>query len=109
MSSIHPKGRRVLVKPDEVESTVKMQLGDGQFVEFELAQDRKLERSAVMKGTVEEVGHLAWKDFSDETPWCQPGDRVMWAPFSGQRIKDPVTDEYYVIMNDEDILGTLDK
>lgn len=106
---IHVRGRRVLVKPDEIENKVVFRTDDGQAIEFELAQDRKLERASVMKGTIIEVGHLCWKDFVDDQPWCNPGDWVMYSPYAGQFITDPMTKEKYLVMNDEDIIGTLDR
>jgi co-chaperonin GroES (HSP10) len=96
---IHVKGRRVLVLPDEIEETT-----EGGII---IAQDKKLERSGIMKGTVVSIGHLAWKDFTDETSWAEIGDWVLYAPYSGQRIKDPITKQFYVVMNDEDVIGTL--
>lgn len=98
---LHVKGRRVLVKPDPVED-----ISEGGII---LSIDKRLERTAVMKGTVLEIGHLCWKDFTDETPWCQVGDWVMYSPYAGQIIKVPGTKEEILVMNDEDILGTIDR
>lgn len=98
---IHVKGRRVLVSPDPIEET-----SQGGII---LAQDKKMERAAVMRGTVLEVGHLCWKDFTDETPWCEVGDWVMYSPYAGQVIVDPVTKEKVLVMNDEDVIGTIDR
>lgn len=96
--NIQVKGRRLLVKPDEITTKVGM---------FEIPTDKKLERAGQMRGTIVSVGHLCWKDFSDETPWCKEGDWVQYVRYAGATIEDPVTKIDYHVMNDEDVVAVL--
>jgi co-chaperonin GroES (HSP10) len=92
------KGRRLLVKPDEINTKIGS---------FEIAVDRKMERAGQHRGTVVSIGSLCWKGFEDETPWCQVGDWVQYVRYAGQTVEDPVTKEEYHVMNDEDLVAVL--
>lgn len=95
-------GHRVIVQPDKV--VVKSKGG------IILQIDEKREQASAQKGTVMAVGDMAWKNaaygFGIEgwKPWCKPGDRVFFARYAGKQFRDDEhPDEYFVILNDEDI------
>lgn len=100
MTTMQVLGRRLLVKPDEV----NLKVGS-----FEIVSDKKLERAGQHRGVVAAVGHLCWKDFSDETPWCKEGDWIQYVRYAGATIEDPVTKENYHVMNDEDVVAVLQR
>lgn len=89
------KGYRLLVKPDEIETTT-----EGGIV---VVMDEDKAKIAQMYGKVVQVGSECWHDFKDKQ-WCKEGDRVAWSKFAGKFITDPETAEEYVILNDEDVL-----
>lgn len=109
---IRPVGHRVIVKPDSVEvmseSGIVISLGS------------KREESAQETGTVVAVGNQAFKSFCWYTdkegntvwgePWCKEGDRIAHVKYAGggNRIKDYVTGEEFIIINDSDIKAVLD-
>ncbi len=97
---IKPVGYRVLVKADPVQ-----EMSEGGIIIA--GYDKKLERAGQMTGTLVAIGHLAWTQFQNETPWAKVGDRVMYARYSGKIVEDHVTKEDYVILNDEDITSVL--
>lgn len=97
--NIHTKGYRVLVKPDEIEET-----SEGGII---LVQDRKLERAGQVRGTLVQVGELAWSE--SDKPWAEVGDWVLYARYAGMTLDDPITGEQYHVMNDEDIIAVLDR
>ena len=92
-------GHRVIVKPDLVEMKSK-----GGIL---LAVDEKREQAAAQRGTVIDIGEMAWKNplygFGLEgwAPWCKVGDRVFFARYSGKLFRDG--DELFSVLNDEDI------
>lgn len=101
MVNIFPKGYRILVKPDAVEETY----GESKLV---VVEDKRIAKAANVKGTVVAMGSLAYKGFAeDPTPWCEVGDRVLYSQYAGKFIEDPITEEEYVILNDEDIIATI--
>ena len=96
---IHPRGWRILIKPDDIETVTA---GGIHFI-----QDEKLERAAQMKGHIVAVGEAAWDKY--ETPWGEVGDYVLYSKHAGKHVEDPVTKEIYVVMNDEDLIATLEE
>jgi co-chaperonin GroES (HSP10) len=101
--AIVPLGFRVLLKPDEVERTSK-----GGIV---LAVDENKERIAQEYGVVVAVGPLAWKSYDKTSgkwigePWVKAGDKVIYSRYGGKFIKEQGSEEWYVVINDEDILA----
>jgi co-chaperonin GroES (HSP10) len=97
---IIPTGYRILVKPDDIEKVTK-----GGIV---LVTDEKLERAAQHVGTIVAIGKQAWKAFSkkyDGAPWASVGDRIIYSKYAGKYVKDPETQEQFVILNDEDVVA----
>ena len=98
--AIRVKGDRVLVKPDMVE--LKTQAG------LIIAADKKIEQAGQQYGTVVAVGPEAWDDRKE--PFAEVGDYVLYSQYAGKVVHDPAdNNEGYVIMNDVDILATLDR
>ena len=105
-------GHRVLVRKDrleEIDPTYKKAKAAGIEIPKEF-REAKLEQNAVDRGTVVMIGPLCWTaPVGDGTAWCEIGDRIIFAKYSGSylRGKDIGDDEEYMIINDEDVLGVL--
>jgi co-chaperonin GroES (HSP10) len=100
-------GHRLSIRPDkfeELDENIKSAKAAGIIVEVE-SRDR--EQKAVDTGIVIDIGFSAFRDFTGETKWCQIGDHVAYAKYSGKWVKDPVTGEEILIINDEDIICAL--
>lgn len=103
MLKIKAVGHRVIVKADPIEVKTKT----GLYV----AVDEKRELAGAQKGTVYDVGTMAWKNtlygfgLDGWEPWCKVGDRVYFARYSGKLIRDLVdgVEETYFVLNDEDV------
>lgn len=94
VSGINPQGYRVLIMPLEIEEKTS----SGIIVTT--SENREREQMANTTGEVIAVG--------DEcNGWCKPGDRVVFGKYSGLLYlgKDEKT---YRLVNDEDIVATLD-
>ena len=98
---IQVTGCRVLVKP------FKIQEHDKLFASAKKAgivlpdfSERK-EQVNVDRGTVLEIGTSVNKDYIGDT---KVGDVVGFAKFGGKYIHDPVDDEVYLVINDEDVI-----
>ena len=52
------------------------------------------------------VGSTAFKDYGGEA-WCKEGDLVAYARYGGKLIKDPKTQEDFLVLNDEDIIAII--
>jgi co-chaperonin GroES (HSP10) len=101
MKMLNPCGHYVLVKPDEVEK--KSEAG------IILAIDERLHRNAMDKGTIISIGSNAWKAYDDGHPWGVVGDKIYYAKHAGRFVKDPETDEEFVLLNDEDVQVVITK
>lgn len=101
-------GHRIIVKPDPVEEKTA-----GGIV---LAVDTKRERAGAQKGTVIDIGPLAWTNeilFGKSTkPWCKVGDRVFFARYGGKMLnlnEDTTQEEdWVVVLNDEDLQALIE-
>lgn len=104
--SLVPCGHRILVKPqriEDVDSAYKSAKNAGIILQ---ESHEQLQQAAVDKGTVVALGSTAYKDFGG-TPWCEVGDLVAYARYGGKVVKDPETQEDFLILNDEDIICKL--
>jgi len=103
MLKIKAVGHRVIIKADPVEEVTR-----GGIV---LSVDTKRESAAAQKGTVVDIGEMAWKNelygFGKPgwIPWCTIGDRVYFARYSGKLIRDikKGQETNYFVINDEDV------
>jgi co-chaperonin GroES (HSP10) len=95
VSGINPQGWRILIKPLEIEEKT-----DWGFV-VSTGEMSVREQLANTTGEVIEVG-------PECNTWCKAGDRVVFAKYSGLMYlgKDNVQ---YRVVNDEDIVATLDE
>jgi co-chaperonin GroES (HSP10) len=96
---ITPRGHRILVLPDEVETKTKSGIITStgiQVMREELAQ---------VDGIVVEMGNTCFSDQPEA--WCKVGDRIVFGKYSGIiRIgKDGKT---YRIVNDLDVVATIE-
>ena len=96
-------GHRVLIKPDQVQLEKKV----GSIVIPDI-DGKRAKQAAGVTGVVVEIGDTCWKEFGGE-PWCQVGDRVLYAKYAGVSIEDDNHEQQYVILNDEDILSVISK
>jgi len=96
---IIPAGYRVLVKADPIETVSK-----GGIVVVASLEDEKMERAAQTNGTLVAIGMTVWEN---SVPWAKIGDRVTYIRHAGKPQIDPITEEEYVIINDEDILSII--
>lgn len=97
---INPKGPRVLVLPDEVETKT----ASGIITSVGAAAMR--EELAQVDGIVIAMGNTCYHDQPD--PWCKVGDRVIFGKYSGI-IRDGKDGKKYRVINDLDVVATLDK
>lgn len=98
---INIKGHRVLVKPDPIEEVT-----EGGIVLVH--QDENAVKAATTEGTVVAVGSTAWKDEGlGGKPWAFIGDRIIYSKFAGKHVGS--TDDPYLVLNDEDVLATLEE
>lgn len=104
---LKPLGPRVVVKPDdftEVDPVYEAAKKAGLIIK----QDKR-EQEAVVKGTVIEVGSMAYHPpVGDGTPWVKAGDRIYYAKFAGKDIVDPETGEEFLLLNDEDVCALIE-
>ena len=99
---INPKGHRIIIKPDKVEDT-----SAGGII---LQVDEKLEKAGIQRGVLVAVGDQAWKAFSTDftgEPWANVGDYIYYSRYAGKIQIDPIDDEEYMILNDEDVLSVI--
>ena len=99
-SGINPKGHRVLVLPEEIEtktaSGIITTIGSQQLRE-ELAQ---------VDGIVVAMGNTCYTDQAET--WCKVGDRVVFGKYSGI-IREGKDGKKYRIINDLDVVATIEE
>lgn len=92
------RGYRILVKPDDVETTY----GDSNIV---IVMDERLEKAAQQTGVVVGVGHTCYR--GDSEPWCGVGDRILFSKHAGRFVVDPDSGEELMVMSDTDCLTVI--
>lgn len=98
---VRPRGNRVIIEQDKLEETYG---NSGIVVKLE---NEAAEQAGIISGTVLAIGEACWDQWPE--PWAEVGDKVYFAKFAGKKIPDPVNEEMYLIMNDIDIIATIDK
>lgn len=98
-SGIHPKGHRILIRPEQVKSTT----ASGIIVHTESQKER--EALGQMYGIVVEMGASCYHDTVE--PWCSVGDRVSFGRYSGL-IYTGVDGDTYRVINDLDVVAIVD-
>ena len=98
-------GYRLLIKPDDVETSHEVK---GTDIKIAIAVDEKLYKATMSVGTVIDIGPLAWIDYNKNAilkkPWVEVGDKILYSRYGGKLIKDPDTDEDFVVLDDGDVL-----
>ena len=96
---IVPRGHRILVLPDEVETKTKSGIITStgtQVMRDELAQ---------VDGIVVAMGSTCFSDQPEA--WCQVGDRIIFGKYSGL-FRTGNDEKTYRIINDLDVVATLE-
>lgn len=98
LSGIHPKGNKLLVKPQEIAET-----SAGGIIIPMQAQEK--EEMAQMFGLVMEVGPMCWVDEVEKR--CKVGDYIIFAKYSGEIFigNDGVK---YRLINAREVIATKD-
>lgn len=94
-----PAGFCILVKPDAPKEQLKNNLIE---IPTTVLERQRLE---VNTGILLDIGSQAWKGLGNSQPWANIGDHVIYAKHGGKLIKDPDTEEEFVLLNDKDIIG----
>ena len=97
---INPKGHRILVLPDEVETKT------ASGIITTTATQEFREQLAQVDGVVVAMGSTCYHDQVE--PWCKVGDKVIFGKYSGI-IREGSNGKKYRIINDLDVVGTIDK
>jgi len=98
-SGINPCGWRVLIKPQEINEVSK----GGIILTTEITKER--EQMGNTTGIVIAMGTQCYAD--EPEPWCQLGDKVIFAKYAGLVYLGKDGNQYRMI-NDKDVTGTLD-
>lgn len=98
-SGLKPVDLRILVKPDPVEEKV------GSIYLPDQHKDRA--KFAGTKATLIAVGDNAFREWGDDARKPKPGDRVLFAQYTGARHEGEDGAEY-VLMNDTDLLAVIE-
>lgn len=96
---ITPVGPRVLVLPDPIETKTD----SGIITTFGINEER--EKLKQVDGVVVAMGDCCFYD--KPSPWCKVGDRVIFGKYSGI-FRTGNDDKEYRIINDEDVVATLE-
>lgn len=105
-------GHRLLIKTEVMEDSESIQtkalaekagIALPEAVGKELDEQAKRDQAGMDRGIVIQIGSTAFKDFGTDH-WCVVGDDVAFAKYSGKWVKDPETDEEFLIINDEDLV-----
>jgi co-chaperonin GroES (HSP10) len=86
---------RVIIKP-KIETTTKSGIV--------ISTSERSQAINSDQGEIFLIGPKAWSDFGCDTPPVNVGDRVFYAKYGAKVLKDPDTNELYIICNDEDVL-----
>ena len=99
-SGIVPRGHRVLVLPDEVETKT------ASGIITSVGTQTMREQLAQVDGVVVAMGNTCYTDQPE--PWCKVGDKVFFGKYSGI-FRDGKDGLKYRVINDLDIVGTLEE
>ena len=99
--TIQVVGHRVLIKLDDVTDEEVQESG---LIVKRVESTAHL-KAAFTEAVVVGVGPDCWKDpqFNSQGPWCKVGDRIGFARYSMNIIRDPNTKEEFAIINDHDV------
>lgn len=99
---VKPCGYRLVVKQDHIDEkddTYKRAAALGLQI---AGTEKDREQMGIDTGIVLEIGPECWEG---KDPWCQIGDRVVFAKYAGKVVgKD---ENKVIILNDEDVVGVI--
>ena len=94
-------GCRVLVKPFKIQEHDKV-LASAKAAGIALLEtSERKEQTNVDKGTVIQIGEKCHEDYIGK---LAVGDTIGYAKFGGKFIQDPIDEEMYLVINDEDVV-----
>lgn len=97
-SGLVPLDLRILVKPDPVQEKI------GSVLLPDQAKEKA--KYAGTKAVLVAVGANAFREWGDQALMPKPGDRVLYAQYTGAR-HTGADGEDYVVMNDADLLAVI--
>lgn len=104
-TGIQPTEFKCLVAPKAIEEVTK-----GGIILPDTTKDS--EKFATVEGTLVALSHLAFTYASAEE-WegkkPRPGDRIIYAKYAGVRVKSPKDGQEYILLNDKDIVATIEE
>lgn len=99
-----PLGNRVIILPDETDKNEHGEEVSEFGIIVKTAKEAEAYRDQTSTGTVVDFGPAAWLDpILGGEPWCEKGDRVLYAKYSGKFITNPEDGKEYVVVNDDAI------
>lgn len=98
-SGLVPVDLRILVKPDAEEEVTK-----GGIIRPDIVKDKA--KYAATKATFVAAGANAFREWGESARKPSPGDRVIFAQYTGAREKGADGADY-VLMNDADLLAVV--
>ena len=105
---LKPCGHRLIVKQIKLEDTDKAyRAAKAAGIVFAETDERIRAEQSIDRGVVVAIGPTAFKDFGGEA-WCEIGQKVAFAKYSGKIVEDPTDHEKYMILNDEDIVCVIE-
>ncbi|MGL5076717.1 MAG: hypothetical protein ACRDBG_12965 [Waterburya sp.] len=108
--AIVPCGHRIVVKQEKLENVDKAyQSAQKAGIVIPELDEHTRTKNSVDQGLVLAVGPSAFKDFNAEVPWCKVGDTIVFARYSGKKVKDPENEQEYIVLNDEDCVAVITK
>lgn len=105
--AIKPTGHHVLIKPqklEDVDTVYKKASAFGIVIPEDATKKKQI---GVSTGIVVALGHSAYSEYADGTPWVAVGDLVAYVRHGGMFIDDPEDDQVYLLLNDGDIAAVL--
>jgi chaperonin GroES len=100
-SGLRPVDLRILVKPDE-----EGEITSGGIIKPAMVRDKA--KYAATRATIVAVGCNAYEKWGPDARKPSPGDRVIFAQYTGAREKG-ADGEDYIVMNDEDLLAVVEE
>ena len=99
--SITVTGCRILLRPFKIQENDKVfAAARAAGIAIPEFSERK-EQTNVDKGEVLQIGNKCHEDYIGN---AKVGDTIGFAKFGGKFVQDPVTDEIYLVINDEDVV-----
>lgn len=102
----NPVGFGVLVLPDPLEDNLNQEEDSIIVIPDTVKDSQRIETTI---GVVLAYGKCAWRDLVKGEPWCNVGDRILFAKHGGKIFQDPETNEDRILIQDRDVLGIMEE